>query len=197
MITRITIGSAMAALVLGGLAGLAALGGGQIGLAQEAPNLRLSQERSPRGEAARQIAELLRNGVDVDPQTIIDTMPSLEELANRRSEIAEELMEFSLVKFLEPPSPTAQRGTFHAAIEDYMMWSGHRLDAALDLADSDDDRRAAIAREVAKIRRVEEIYRELTETQGVGVTPQNLLALEFNRLQLETRLAHALGASGH
>lgn len=195
MIRRITIGSAMAAVVVGGLAGLAVIGGGRIIEAQEAPKARLLQDRSPRGEAAQQIAELLRNGVEVDPQEVIDTMPSLQELATRRSEIAEELMEFALVKFLEPPSPTAQRGTFHAAIEDYLMWSVHRLDATLDLTNSDDDRRAAIAQEVAKIRRVEEIYRELTETQGVGVTPENMLALEFNRLQLETRLAREIEGS--
>jgi hypothetical protein len=196
MIRRITIGTATAALVLGGLALLTTIGGGRASRAQEAPNIRRLQETSPRGEAARQIAELLRDGGDVDPQAVIDSMPSLEALATRRSEIAEELMEFSLVKFLEPPSPTAQRGTFHAAIEDHMTWSSHRLDATLDLAASPEDRRDAIAKEVAKIRRVEEIYRELTETQGVGVTRQNLLALEFNRLQLETRLAHELRTEG-
>ncbi|MEW4571430.1 hypothetical protein AB1L88_26445 [Tautonia sp. JC769] len=192
-----TIGTAMAAPLLGGLVILTPLGAGRIARAQETPTVGRLQEPSPRGEAARQIAELLRNGVDVDPQEVIDSMPSLEALATRRSEIAEELMEFSLVKFLEPPSPTAQRGTFHAAIEDYMTWSSHRLDAALDLTPSLDDRRNVIAQEVAKIRRVEEIYRELTETRGVGVTQQNLLELEFKRLQLETRLAHELRTEGN
>lgn len=190
-ISRIAIGStAVAALVVGGLAAPAFIGEGAN--AQEAPRIRGPQDATPRGEAAREIAELLRGGVDFAPQQVVDELPSLQDLATRRSEIAQELMEFALVKFLEPPSPTAQRGTFHAAIEDYMEWSSRRLDAALDLTESDDDRRDLIAREVAKIRRVEEIYRELTRTDGVGVTRQNLLSLEFVRLELETRLAHHL-----
>lgn len=189
-ISRIAIGSTAAALLIGGLAAPALIGEGA--LAQEAPRIRGPQEATSRGEAAREIAELLRRGVDVDPQQVVDELPSLQDLATRRSEIAQELMEFALVKFLEPPSPSAQRGTFHAAIEDYMEWSSRRLDAALDLAESDDDHRDLIAREVAKIRRVETIYRDLTRTQGVGVTPQNLLSLEFVRLELETRLAHHL-----
>src|SRR5690606_30978959 len=132
-------------LGLGGV-GLATIGAGAS--AQEAPRIPGGQEGTPRSRAAQQIARLLREGVEADPQQVIADLPTLGELADRRRQIAERLMDFALVKFVQPPSPTAERGTFHAAIVDYVEWSSRRLDATLDRADSDDARREAMALEV-------------------------------------------------
>jgi hypothetical protein len=195
----LALGLAAAGLAFAAIGGgLAAAGLGPWAVeagAQEAPRIRGPQEPTARGRAARGLVEILRGEVEVDTRSVIEGLPSARELAERRSEIAEELMEFALVKFLEPPSPSAQRGTFHAAIEDYIAWSGRKLDAALELADSDDDRRDATAREVAKLRKIEAAYRDLATEETIGVTPQNLMMLEFRRLELESTLARLVEGS--
>ncbi|QDV38815.1 hypothetical protein [Tautonia plasticadhaerens] len=193
------VGAASAALAWA-IFGGAPVGPGRVGASpgpqDVSPGVGPLGEGTPRSKAAQRIAELMRGGVEVDVQQVVDGLPGAEDLARRRSEIADQLMEFALVKFVEPPSPTAQRGTFHAAIIDYVEWSSKRLDASLELAGSDDDRREALAGEVGKLRSVEQAYRELAEAEGIGVTPQNLLELEFLRLGVESRLARLVAGRG-
>jgi hypothetical protein len=192
MSMRIAIGTAAVGVALAVVGAGMAAGAGQ-GRQDVSPAIGPLGEATPRSKAAQRIASLLRDGVEVDVPKLIAELPKPEELARRRSEIAEQMMEFALVKFVQPPSPTAERGVFHAAIVDYVEWSSKRLDATLELAGSDDDRRNALGREVAKLRGVEEVYRELSQTEGIGISPQNLMELEFLRLEMESRLVK-LGA---
>jgi hypothetical protein len=189
MSMRIAVGVALAVLGAG-----MAVEAGQV-RQDVSPGIGPLGEATPRSRAAQRIAGLLRDGVEVDVPRLIASLPKAEDLARRRSEIAEQLMAFALVKFVEPPSPSAERGVFHAAMVDYIEWSSKRLDAALELAGSDDDRRDALAREVATLRAVEGVYRELAQAEGIGITPQNLMELEFLRLEMEARLVR-LGAAG-
>ncbi|RUL88710.1 hypothetical protein [Tautonia sociabilis] len=190
MIGRFVLGAVLATVGAGGIGP----GGPEAARGQDVvPGRGPLGGASPRVAAARQIATILREGVEVDADQLIAGLPAASELASRRSEIAEQMMEFALVKFVEPPSPTAERGTFHAAIMDYLEWSSRRLDATLERAGSDDDRRKAMAGEVAKLRRLEEVYRELANAEGVAISPQNLLELEFERVELESRLVRLVG----
>lgn len=199
---RIAVGAAgvgMALAILGaGPAGAGPTGASPGRASQDvSPGIGAPGEGTPRSRAAKRIAGMLRDDAEVDVQQVVDGLPKLEELARRRSEIADQLMEFALVKFVEPPSPTAERGTFHAAVVDYVEWSSKRLDATLELAGAEDDRRSAMAREVSKLRRVEQVYRELTQAEGIGVSPQNVLELEFLRLEVESRLARLVAGQGN
>ena len=174
-------------------AGVLAIGGALAGLAGWAM---ASQQGTDRRAVAEQIASVVREEAEVDVDAVVSSLPKPAEIAERRAAIAEEMMEFSLLKFLGPPSPTAERGTFHAAIVDYLEWSSHRLDARLELAEADDARRDALAAEVARARKIEEIYGQLAREQAVGVSRINLMELEFHRLSLEGRLARASTGDG-
>ena len=155
-----------------------------------------SQERTDRRAVAERIAAVVREEAEVDVDAMVSSLPEPAEIAERRAAIAEEMMEFSLLKFLGPPTPTAERGTFHAAIVDYLEWSSRRLDARLELTDGIDARRDALAVEVSRVRKIEEIYGQLARQQAVGVTRINLKELEFHRLGLEGRLALESGVAG-
>ncbi|CAN5887990.1 hypothetical protein BH23PLA1_BH23PLA1_31540 [soil metagenome] len=140
-------------------------------------------------QARREIGMLLKGDIEADTDAIVRDLPALNELAEQRQQVAERLMDLALREFLAPPSPSAARGTFAAAVNDYLNWSKHRMEARLELAEADQDGIDIVAQEIAKLRKVEEIYTDLSRAAGASVTPKNLLELQAHHLDLETRLA--------
>ena len=157
--------------------------------AQEPSDAQVQRERRMTRE---DLIAMFREDPEVDVQAIVGDLPTAVEIDRRRLEIAERMMGMVAVEFLEPPSPTAERAPMGTAINDYLKWSQRRMEARLALAEADDERRAVVAQEVAKLRDVEDFLRRMSAGLGDDsprrLTPQVLAELEYQRLGVEAHL---------
>ena len=145
-----------------------------------------------RPRSREDLIAMFRRHEEVDVQEVVDSLPTTEEIRKRQLEIADRMMGLVAVEFIEPPSPTAERGAMAAPINDYLKWSLRHVEARSALAGSDDERRQVVAEEVAKLRRVEDFLRQMArglgDTSPRRLTPQMFAELEYQRLAMEARL---------
>ena len=115
--------------------------------------------------------------------------PTAEQLARARLALAGTMIEVGLRR-LDVPRPTGPG--FGDVEEAVLRWSRRRMEARLELAADDGERREALRREIAHAEELLEGFRELRRGRGSGIGPDEVGALDDYRLELLTDLV-ALG----
>ncbi len=128
-----------------------------------------------------------------DTEEIVEKLPGRKALAEARLKLAEQQIDQLNDRYLAPPRPD-QPPIMDSLIEDYLLWAGRRLDAKLDLNEQQEARIALLAEEIAVLRHLENMIRQLGVRPRSAFSGKSLADLEFSRLQQETRLSKLLEA---
>lgn len=135
------------------------------------------------------VEDLFTKDPEVDVKQMIDELkPKLDEIGKRQAEIADEMTRMAVLQLISPPSPSGSRGTYSDGIRNYLTWSERRMGHRLAVTKDADSRNKLLAQEVARLRELEKLFRQVGEFGARAVTPTTLMELEYQRLGLESRL---------
>jgi hypothetical protein len=125
------------------------------------------------------------------PPEEVGSLPTREELARERYELAGKMLR-SLFQGLLEPRRSNGGPTFGDRLMPVLEWSRRRMDARLDLAGSDEERIEVLRREIAHARALLKTLKGLSRGSSSSISPEQVLEVDQYRLELEWRLAGLL-----
>jgi hypothetical protein len=128
---------------------------------------------------------------NLTPPEEVGSLPTREELARERYELAGKVLRSLFQGFLEPPRSDGSP-TFGDRLMPVLEWSRRRMDARLDLAGSDEERIEVLRREIAHTRALLKTLKGLSRGSSSSISAEQVLEVDQYRLELEWRLAGLL-----
>jgi hypothetical protein len=154
--------------------------------AQVNPDLDIDPEEG----GVEALVKAMRFG-DARPATDREDLPQARQIAQRRYEIAGEILESKLRDIFASRGILASRGKgdLGERLGPYLEWSRRRMEAGLELSTGGADQARVLDREIEQVENLVAALKEIEQGAGSAVSLETVREAEFYGLELKSRLA--------